>query len=127
MTETKLLQYKGLIALHDYGEAMNVLFLSDLDDPLAIVLEEEIADKVVSVSYWITDQKCTHEEAQREFLKRLSGVAECEFQSQYSEITGYLWTDEEINIGGHDLLQELKSHIGKWLLLDIAIKEEKNE
>ena len=38
---------------------------------------------------------------------------------RYSEETGYLWTDEKLEIGGHDILKELYSYIGKYLYLEI--------
>ena len=42
----------------------------------------------------------------------------------YSDYTGYLWTDENLKIGGHDLLDELKEDCGKWLFLTIEYKDE---
>ena len=47
------------------------------------------------------------------------GDANVDLQSRYSEITGYLWTDEDLNVGGHDLLAELKGHVGKWLIMEV--------
>ena len=52
-------------------------------------------------------------------LKFIGGI-EADFNPRYSEITGYLWTDEELNVGGHDLMAELKSNVGKWLILEIV-------
>ena len=42
----------------------------------------------------------------------------------YSEITGYLWTDEVVKIGGHDLLKEFETHLGKYLYMEIEYYEE---
>lgn len=114
-------RYSGFIRIRNYGEADDVLFLDGDDLPLADILQDEISGKVVTARYWITDQKCTRDEAVEEFVKRLHGCAECKFVSHYSEITGYLWTDEEINIGGHDLLSELSSHVDKFLILEVDI------
>jgi hypothetical protein len=36
------------------------------------------------------------------------------YRGVLSEYTGYLWTDEDLMVGGHDLLAELKSHLGKF-------------
>lgn len=113
--------YQGFLALHSWGDADDILFISSIKDPLAKELSNQISYKTVSVRYWITDKEVTKDEAQLEFLKRLYGNADCEFRSHYSEITGYLWTDEEIKIGGHDLIEELRSHVGKWLILEIDI------
>lgn len=91
--------------------------------PLADVLKSDISNKQVSVSYWITDKQCTKDEAQEQFLKKLYGSADCKFKSHYGDITGYLWSDENLVIGGHDLLQELRSNIDKFLVLDITVHD----
>lgn len=118
------LQYTGLLCHHSWGDADDILFLSSEPDPLAEVLDSSIAHKHVTVHYWITDQECTRDEAQDQFLRKLCGVANIDFVSHYSEMTGYLWTDESVQIGGHNLISELSSHIGKWLILEIEIHSE---
>jgi hypothetical protein len=42
----------------------------------------------------------------------------------YSEITGYLWTEESLMIGGHDLLEIFRSHVGHYLVLEITYNQE---
>jgi hypothetical protein len=48
------------------------------------------------------------------------GLGEADVGHRYSEITGYLWTDEEIMVGGHDLIEELHDHLGKFCHLEIT-------
>jgi len=115
------LTYKGLLSEHDVGDSDDLLFISSESDPLGEILKEEITGKQVTVRYWITDEEITKEEAVKDFLRTVVGLAECNFGARYSEITGYLWTDEECNIGGHDLLAELHSYVGKWLILEIDV------
>lgn len=115
------LTYSGLLSFHSYGEADNILFLSSEGDPFVDVLEDAISGKVVTVRYWITDKPVTKEEAQEAFMMQVMGVAVVEFRSHYSEITGYLWTDEDLWIGGHDLAEELRSNVGKWLILEVDV------
>ena len=110
--------YEGLLTIHSCGENDDALFLSSVKDPLAEELEW-IRDKRVTVRYWITDKQVTKVEAQKEFLRQIMGVADARYFDNYSEITGYLWTDEDLNVGGHDLMFELRSNIGKWLILEI--------
>lgn len=112
----------GKLETRDHGESMDVLFLGGHSDPLAEELED-IRRKFVTCRYWITDQETTRQAAQESFLRALVGVADVRFRAHYSEITGYLWTDEDLNIGGHDLLAELKSYAGKWLILEIDVQE----
>lgn len=113
--------YAGLITEGRYSEADDIIFLSDSTDPLGERLRDDIANKNVSARYWITETKMGRDEAISAFLKVLFGASDCEFCAVYTEETGYLWTDEECKIGGHDLLAELRSHVGKWLILEIDI------
>lgn len=110
--------YAGWLEVHDQDEAMDILFLSGSEEPLSETLEW-MAGKQVCVRYWITDKQATADEAQEEFMSRLIGVADVKFWSHYSDVTGYLWTDEDLNVGGHDLQREFRSHLGKWLILEV--------
>ena len=110
--------YQGLLTEHSYGEADDILFLSTVSDPLAEELEW-MRGKQVTVRYWVSDNEATKEEASEDAMKQVMGKADGEFGARYSEITGYLWTDEELKVGGHDLLDELRSGVGKWLILEV--------
>ncbi len=110
--------YAGWLEERDHGEADDILFLSGTEEPLAEILEW-MAGKQVCVRYWITDKHATADEAQEEFMNRLMGAADVKFLSHYSDVTGYLWTDEDLNVGGHDLLREFRSSLGKWLILEV--------
>ena len=112
--------YNGMLSLHKHGYDEEVLFLSSLKEPFAKELEY-LCGKQVSVRYWITSEKQTKDEVNENFVKQIMGMADVEFEPVYSDITGYLWTNEDLYIGGHDLISELKSHIGKWLILEIDI------
>lgn len=52
-------------------------------------------------------------------LSLLEGKSESVYGAQYSEITGYLWTDEEAKVGGHDLIAMLENNIGKYLWMEV--------
>jgi hypothetical protein len=110
--------YEGLLSLHAYGQADDILYLSSVMEPLAEELQWMVQKKV-TVRYWISDRQCSKEEISAEFTKVLFGASDGQFGARYSEITGYLWTDEELKVGGHDLIMELKSFVGKWLILEI--------
>lgn len=95
----KKYSYEGLLSLHCHGEASNVLFLSSLVEPLA----EELSfmkQKTVTVRFWTSSRQPESAEAMKEgFIKHLCGLGKTDFGHAYSECTGYLWTDEEINVG----------------------------
>jgi hypothetical protein len=111
--------YQGLLTLHSWGESDDVLFLSSLREPLA----EELSwmhGKKVCIRYWITNKECSKNEAAEAAMLIMIGAANVILEAAYSDITGYLWTDEELNIGGHNLMTELKSNVGKWLILEVT-------
>ena len=110
--------YTGLLSIDSYGEADDILFLSTLSGPFAEEMDW-MQNKNVTVRYWITDKEASKEEAQEAFIGSLMGEADVDFGSRYSELTGYLWTDEELNIGDHDLIERLKSSVGMWLILEV--------
>jgi hypothetical protein len=114
----ELKTYTGLLSLHSWGEADDILFLSSVSEPFAEELQW-IVGKQATVRYWITDKPATRDEAHEDFVRHVLGAVEGEFGSRYSEHTGYLWTDEKLTVGGHDLIGELKAAVGKWLILEV--------
>ena len=116
----KLREYSGLLSLHTYGEADDILFLSSVSEPFCEELQWMVG-KSVTVRYWLTDKPCTKEEAQAEWIQHIFGKADGDFGARYSELTGYLWTDEELNVGGHDLMKRLRGGVGKWLHMEIEV------
>lgn len=119
--------FTGMLSLHSHGEGGNVLFLSSLQNPLAEEMQDRISRKTVTARYWITDQPVSKEAANEGFMRRVMGDASCDFGAHYSEVTGFLWMDEEVKIGGHDLIAELRSHVGKWLILEIEVHKKSNK
>lgn len=117
----KQLIYKGFIKEARKNENYSALFIGEMDDPIAEVFEDEIKGMQVSVRYWISDTEKNKEQLRESFLKVLLGAVDAEYGDVYSETTGYLCTDEELKIGGHDLLAELQSNIGKYIWLEIDI------
>jgi len=114
--------YQGMLALHSWGEADDILFLSSIADPLAKELSWMCGENV-TVRYWIVDNKCTRDEAVEAAMLIVMGAIDVDIYSRYSEMTGYLWTNEDLNVGGHDLLEELKSNVGKWLIMEVELPE----
>jgi len=121
MAEVKT--YEGWLSLKDWGEGEDILFLSGTDEPLVDELEW-MRHKKVTVRYWITDAEVTKKEPQKCHLQTLYGDAHVWFESVYTEATGFLWVEEELQIGGHDLAIELKSASGRYLILIIEYETE---
>jgi hypothetical protein len=125
--------YKGFIILvdgDDWQESGDLVALS-FDgkfgiEPLASLIKSDIEKfgEYLSVRYFISEKEMSEEGLLLDFLKRLYGLTECKYFSHYSESTGYLWTDEKLIIGGHDLISELESFEGKYCFLKIGFTEE---
>lgn len=117
--------YTGTIKIGSYGEDDDALWLEPSADPQAEPLAGEIATDIeelgntVTVSYWITDGPRTLDQLLENEAKKLAGAADADYSQRYSDVTGYLWTDAELTIGGHDLLAELESEVGRWCYLSI--------
>lgn len=124
MTVEKQATLTGLISTHDCGESYDILFVSESNpddaEPFAEMLEF-MHYQNVTVRYWITNKKCTIEEAQEDFIGAVMGRAEARFCARYSEMTGYLWTDEDLKVGGHDLLDRLKRSEGSYLIFQVEV------
>lgn len=124
----KKIVYRGKIVKYCNEGEDDLVALQDADYPLA----EDIADDIerhgryLTARYYIHDSKeeISKDDLPEAFLKSIYGAANACYMARYSEITGYLWTDEEINIGGHSLLEELRSHFGKWLYLEIEYNQD---
>ncbi|MCK5603846.1 hypothetical protein KAR91_18305 [Candidatus Pacearchaeota archaeon] len=92
-------------------------------DDISII--EDILGKMVeygdylSVSYFI----CSHEMTKNKACKHLYGYADGICEVSYSETTGYLWTNQELNVGGHDLVAELVSYKDKYIILTIEFNK----
>lgn len=120
MTEPGIRVYEGQLSLRCYDEIEDMLHLSSIKGPLLEELEC-MCGRSVTVRYWITSEQCTMEEAQTLTAMTALGLIDVEFEHHYSEYTGYLWTDEKLVVGGHDLLRELQSGAGKWLIMEVTI------
>jgi hypothetical protein len=110
--------FEGMLSVASNGEE-DVLFCGEN------ILAEDLQGYIrkngsnLTVRYWIADQPLSPDQLNENFLASLYGAAECDYSVRYSEYTGYLGTDEEINVGGHDLLAELKGSDGKFLRMEV--------
>jgi hypothetical protein len=92
-------------------------------EPIAEELEY-MSGNVVTVRYYISDKEASEEELQEDFLTNtLYGNLESEYGARYSEYTGYLWTDDELKVGGHSLLDELESYAGKYIYMIVEVDQ----
>jgi hypothetical protein len=122
MTNTSTERYRGIIRVADWGDAFDILFLGVDEYPLADTIEEHIEDygRYLTVRYWTAKEALPDEELEDQFCRMLDGEGDSRCELHYSEITGYLFTNEDLDVGGHDLLAELKAQVDRYLLLEIT-------
>lgn len=120
----KTLTYTGRVVVKDHGEAMDVVFVGDDDEPFAERFSDDLEahGRYVSVRYHLSDQPRPLEDLDEQLIRRMAGAADADYTDHYSDITGYLWTDQELNVGGHDLLDELRSGEGRYLTMVVEFR-----
>lgn len=107
------------------GEGYGELGISVSPDHDGVSLIEMIQSDMykygeyLSVRYFLSDQARTGEELEQDFMETVFGKAKADYCRRYSDYTGYLWTDQELNVGGHDLFRELNDSKGKYIHLEI--------
>ena len=126
-------RYAGWLRLTSNGEEDDLLGLVEQTDEallgkdpdiLAELLQDDgIVGQRVTVRYYTAMDAVTWEGAATALIEQLMGKVEGNYGVYYSEITGYLWTDEIFSVGGHDVLDELKSAVGRYLLLEVTVHE----
>lgn len=124
--EPKKYYLSGLINFSPYGEEDECLMIMDMDKSKNIPFAEfgQIVGyerKQVTVRYFTSEKPCSFQEAEEDFIKTLHGGIEAKFGARYSDITGYLFTDQDFVIGGHDLAEEIESYLGKYLNLEVVV------
>ena len=127
--------YKNWLRIGSYGQNDTCLLFDN--EPLAEFFEDMFDRKFITLKYFLSNEERTIEEIITNVIThRIGGKVDADYGDRYSEYTGYLWTDEDLMIGGHDLDAELRSnfkHIGDWwegnfipeklwLILDITIE-----
>lgn len=111
--------FKGKIFLKENAEDHEALHVGDEDEPFAQIWDDSFRKKQVTVRYWISDTELTKEQLKENQLLAISGAVCADYGARYSEYTGYLWTDEELKVGGHDLISELHDNVGKYLYMEV--------
>ena len=79
--------------------------------------------KAVSVRMAFADSEINPHTVKEDRILSYYGLLDKEFAPVYSDLSGYLWTEERFQVGGHDLLAIFKDHAGQWIHIEIDIYE----
>ena len=86
---------------------------------------DSLEGKKVIVRYYISDTELTSmEDAEGRWVLHACGVDSADSEVLCgSEWTGLYGWDQELVLGGHDLMCELQSHVGKWIAFGVREAE----
>lgn len=115
--------HKGIISYVSKYDHDSTIYLDGSEESLIEILQEQINGKKVSVRYFVAGKPETKAVLIEGLIQKLYGDADAEYDESFSEYTGYLYTDQQLNIGGHNLFDEMKQNDGKFLYLEIDIHE----
>jgi hypothetical protein len=88
---------------------------------LSEYFEENLRRKYVTVRFYISDAEKSAAEMKENHILQMIGSVDADFGAHYSDLTGYLWTDDDLKIGNHDVIEFLREHDGKYLYMEIDV------
>jgi hypothetical protein len=133
MTPIKTFEIAGRLQMVDSGEAVCVLGVDDEvrgQIILAEVLQSGLAEAQASVarrrdlvcqaSYFVTERAIAWETLEVDRIRMVMGDPSADFRHVYSDLTGYLWTEEQFVVNDHDIIAEIYQNSGgengfKWV------------
>ncbi len=129
----KTIELSGILEFNDCGWSDFGQIKLIQEDGLKIDLVSRIKEATESfghtgqVNYWICEKPTTKEDAIEAFLGHLYGGVDAGYEKRevwYSTLTGGdTFYDTNLKIGGHDLYKELLTKKGKFIILEIHLKE----
>lgn len=81
-----------------------------------------------TVKIYIANERTSKDDIMTGFVMSVIGIPMAEFEKteySYSEWTSGITYTSELNIGGHDLYNELECYINKFCILEIDVEVEK--
>lgn len=117
--------YSGKIQYASNGEEDEILSI-DGRGYLSEIIKDHIEDygRYLTVRYWVANENLEPEKMKMAFIRKAMGLEEVDYGICSSETTGYLWTTDDIVVGGHDIKRELESYLGKYLYMEIEFNKE---
>lgn len=109
--------YSGKIQRQNYSED-EAWAIGD-EDFLAEILEGYHGEQVFAC-YAFSPEPITPDRLRDLAILSAEGVVDARLSGYYSEITGWLWLDEDGTIGGHDLVDIFSQHEGEYGALVIG-------
>src|SRR5712675_1640367 len=108
----------GQITEREHGENYTIFIgdkcaLAEIDDTFE-------THTPVYMCWVIGPKSITKELALEAQVNTQIGELDIKYDAHYSDVTGYLWTDEDFKFGGHDMFVFLENNINKYIFLVIS-------
>lgn len=78
---------------------------------------------VASVQMLIGDTPIDTDHINETKVVSMEGIVDSKYYHRYSDLTGYLWTEEGFKVGGHDIPAILQANVGKYIYMEIELYE----
>lgn len=91
-----------------------------------IAKDREEYGPFITCRYVISQWKTTIDDAETRLLEYMDGDR-IGTEDQWSEITGYLWTDDYLVFGGHNIAKELERNVGRYCVIECRFQKEKEQ
>lgn len=107
LLEGKLSTYGGEFSALSVSTQTGEVYLAEVVEKLAGWRD------IVTFQFHISSEPKTFYELEENLVKTVMGKVDSHFYHSYSDLTGYLWTNEKLEIGEHDVLSEIQSHMNQ--------------
>lgn len=113
-----LLVISGKLAEVEHGDGYTMACDGERIMPkVADMLDRPIQ---ASARWWLSDKPLDDAEARVKVqIDHAVGNLVALYEQAFSEITGYLWTDQELKLGGHDLVPIFEANAGRYIWMEI--------
>lgn len=94
--------------------------------PLTKKMEDKIEwmHHYASVMFVTGDTPIDPTKVEETIIQSYYGEVDSAYHHRYSDCTGYLWTDEEFKVGGHDIIKILGNYVGEYIHMEIELYKE---
>lgn len=74
-----------------------------------------------SLSYALSDSPIDPHFVAESAILSYYGLIDKEYAVSWSDTSGYLWTEERFNVGGHSILDILKDNLGRYIHMEMSL------
>lgn len=112
----------GKIRRAENGENYDCLYIGR--SPITVMVNNTFTKykQQVYCCWIISNSFLTPEAALTAAINTANAELDSRYLDRYSDITGYLWTDQNFKVGGHDMEALLRQHIKQYAFLVISSK-----